>query len=141
MTDLRFVFDTNVIISALLSKASVSRQAFDKAQEIGKVIFSPATLAELREVLHREKFNRYLPESDRLQFLSLVVYKGLFIKVHESIDECRDPKDNKFLELAVSGDTECIVSGDDDLLVLHPFRNIPIVTPRDFINQSWQPQH
>ena len=47
---------------------------------------------------------------------------------------CRDPKDNQFLELAVNGQADFIVTGDEDLLVLHPFRAIPILTPRDFLH-------
>ena len=55
------------------------------------------------------------------------------VAIKESIDICRDPKDNKFLELAVSGEADFIVSGDQDLLVLNPFRNIEIVTANDFL--------
>ncbi|WP_347566266.1 putative toxin-antitoxin system toxin component, PIN family [Scytonema sp. UIC 10036] len=51
-----------------------------------------------------------------------------FIEVTAQIEEWRDPKDNKYLELAVSGQAECIVTGDDDLLVLNPFRGIEILT-------------
>jgi len=50
------------------------------------------------------------------------------------ITDCRDPKDNKFLELAVTANASCIITGDDDLLVLHPFRNIPILNASDFLN-------
>ena len=56
-----------------------------------------------------------------------------FIDVIEQINECRDPKDNKYLELAVSGKAECIVTGDDDLLVLNPFRGIEILTVQEFL--------
>jgi uncharacterized protein len=55
------------------------------------------------------------------------------IEPKEQINECRDPKDNKYLELAVSGKAEAIVTGDTDLLVLHPFRDIQIVTPQEFL--------
>ena len=57
------------------------------------------------------------------------------IELH--IGVCRDPNDDKFLELALSGGADCIVSGDKDLLVLHPFRGVPIVTPRDFVSEAW----
>lgn len=46
---------------------------------------------------------------------------------------CRDPRDDKFLELAVNGRADVIVSGDKDLLALHPFRGIPILTPAEFL--------
>jgi predicted nucleic acid-binding protein len=46
---------------------------------------------------------------------------------------CRDPKDDKFLELAVSGAACCVVTGDQDLLALHPFRSVSILTPAQFL--------
>ncbi|WP_459868116.1 putative toxin-antitoxin system toxin component, PIN family [Endothiovibrio diazotrophicus] len=49
--------------------------------------------------------------------------------------ECRDPKDNKFLELAVAGGASALITGDQDLLALHPFRGIPILAPADFLAQ------
>ena len=52
----------------------------------------------------------------------------------------KDKKDNKFLELAVTSQADCIVSGDQDLLVLHPFRGVPIVTPRGFVDEEWKRQ-
>lgn len=51
----------------------------------------------------------------------------------EQIEECRDPKDNKILEVAVEGKADVIVTGDKDLLVLHPFRGIPIIGPAEFL--------
>ena len=60
--------------------------------------------------------------------------RAALINVGVSINACRDPKDDKFLELAVSANASCIVSGDKDLLILHPFRNILILNAADFIN-------
>ena len=57
------------------------------------------------------------------------------VEIAETFTDCRDAKDNKFLELAVSGKADCIVSGDADLLVLNPFRGIPILTPREFLTR------
>lgn len=106
----RFVLDTNVIISAALLRRSVARQAFDKALKTGTVLLSLATLEELNNVLRREKFEKYVHEEERLQFLAALVG-----------------------ELAVSGQADCIISGDDDLLTLNPFQGIRIVTPSDFL--------
>ena len=66
---------------------------------------------------------------------NILVRIGVFIEPKIEITECRDPKDNKFLELAVAGKADCIVTGDKDLLVLHPFRNIRIITPKEFLSQ------
>ncbi|NUM49290.1 MAG: putative toxin-antitoxin system toxin component, PIN family [Anaerolineales bacterium] len=85
------------------------------------------------DVLGREKFNKYVSEEERLEFLSGLLQEVELIEISEPVSECRDPKDDKFLELAVNGKAECIISGDGDLLSLHPFREITIVTPRDFL--------
>ena len=132
-TNSRFALDTNVIVSALLLKRSVARQTFDKAMTEGKLLLSQAIIEELNEVLRRSAFDRYLLEEERLQFLTALVRDGILVETTEVIVACRDPKDNKFLELAVSGGAACLISGDDDLLVLHPFRGIPILPPRVFL--------
>jgi uncharacterized protein len=59
----------------------------------------------------------------------------MIVEVTEVVTDCRDSKDNKFLELAVSGGAQSIISGDADLLVLDPFRGISIVTPQVFVSQ------
>ena len=59
---------------------------------------------------------------------------ALFIEISETINACRDPKDNKFLELAIAANAACIITGDDDLLILNPFRTIPILNASDFLN-------
>jgi putative PIN family toxin of toxin-antitoxin system len=130
---LRFVFDTNIIVSALLSKSSTPRKAFDKAMEEGEILVSLAVVDELNDVLWREKFNKYVSEEERFQFLIALVQKTVFVEINEAVVECRDPGDDKILELAINGSAVCIVSGDDDLLSLHSFRGIAIITPRDFL--------
>ncbi|NJO42194.1 MAG: putative toxin-antitoxin system toxin component, PIN family [Cyanobacteria bacterium CRU_2_1] len=102
----------------------------------GAVLVSDTTLNELDTVLRRSRFDRYVAEEERLQFLATFVQDAMLIEVTEVVTDCRDPKDNKFLELAVSGDATRIISGDNDLLSLHPFRGIPIITPQAFIHQS-----
>jgi uncharacterized protein len=130
-----FVLDTNTIISALLLPTSIPRQAFDHAFDLGRVIVSEATVAELADVLQRSRFDEYVREDARLQFLATFTRDAMLIAVTETITDCRDPKDNKFLEVAVSGQATVIITGDRDLLDLHPYRGIAIITPRDFINR------
>jgi putative PIN family toxin of toxin-antitoxin system len=129
----RFVFDTNVVISALLLRYSAARQAFDRATQKGKFLISLATVEELNDVLQRKGFEKYITEEERMEFLSAFVRDGVWVEIVERVVACRDPKDDKFLELAVNGKAICIVSGDEDLLVLHPFRGIAIVSPRQFL--------
>ena len=131
----RFVLDTNTIISALLVRASLPRQAFDHALAHGTVLVSEHTIAELTDVLQRTRFDRYIRLERRIQFLAGFVQATMVITITETITDCRDPKDNKFLEVAVCGHADVIVTGDQDLLALHPYRGIAIITPRDFLTQ------
>jgi uncharacterized protein len=131
-----YVFDTNVLVSALLFANSSPRKAFELALDIGKILISKDTVDELNNVLSRSKFERYISQSKRERFLVTFVQKSVLIEIQEKIEECRDPKDNKFLELAINGKATAIVSGDKDLLVLHPFRGIPIFTVSQFLDFS-----
>jgi putative PIN family toxin of toxin-antitoxin system len=129
-----FIIDTNTLISAFLFKASNPRKAFDKAIETGKISASLETYNEFSEVLLRPKFNKYISTENKLLVLKEFKELIIFCEISESINVCRDPKDNKFLELAVSAKASCIITGDKDLLVLHPFRGIPIFNGTDFLN-------
>ena len=130
---MRFVFDTNVVLSAALFEHSVPDQALRRALGVGDVLLSLATLQELHDVLSRPKFERYVTLDEREEFLATLVNRVSLIEIKETIEACRDPKDNKVLEVAVSGQATCIISGDEDLRVLHPFRGIPILTPAEFL--------
>ncbi|MFM9840461.1 MAG: putative toxin-antitoxin system toxin component, PIN family [Cyclobacteriaceae bacterium] len=129
----RAVIDTGVVVSALLKKEGTSRQAFIQAFTKCQPLISFATLAELEEVINRPKFNALMAREDVVAVLELTATRGELIDILSSIAECRDPKDNKFLNLAVDGRADVIISRDPDLLVIHPFRHIPILNPADFI--------
>ncbi|PYV27564.1 MAG: putative toxin-antitoxin system toxin component, PIN family [Acidobacteria bacterium] len=131
---MRFVFDTNVLVSALLLEHSVSRRAFDRALDHGKLVLSFAALRELNEVLSRRQFRKYVDEDDIHRFLASLVRQAMWVEVSAKITACRDPNDDKFLELAVSGLATHIVTGDQDLLVLDPFQGISILTPHAFLD-------
>jgi len=129
----RFVFDTNVIVSALLAKKSVARDSLDKARGSGEILLSIDVIEELYDVLNRSAFDHYIDEEDRIRFLNLLVKESTLVDITEKINECRDPKDDKVLELAVNGKADFIISGDGDLQILNPFRKIPILSPREFL--------
>ena len=129
----RFVFDTSVLVRAVLIEDSHPAQAFRKARQIGEILLSLPTAEELNEVMGREKFNRYVTTEDRERFVAALIQAARFIEITEQIAACRDPKDDKFLDLAVCGHAACIVTGDDDLLALHPFRGIPILSVQQFL--------
>ena len=128
-----YVLDTNVIVSALLFKNSQPRQALDKARHQGNVLMSEFIWQEITEVLTRPKFERYVSSIERELFITWLGELVYFVEISKTVNVCRDAKDDKFLELAVNGNAELIVSGDQDLLILNPFLRISIVTARDFL--------
>ena len=132
---MKVIFDSNVLISATLKKNSSPDLAFRKAKSEGDILCSVDTLKELTEKLFKSKFDKYVSIETRLEFLMEFKDVCEIIKVLRKVNICRDPKDNKYLELAMSGRADCIVSGDKDLLVLHPFKNIPIISASDFLKR------
>ena len=127
------MIDTGVAVSAVLLPRSVPRQAFDVATARGKLLVSEDTVAELDDVLRRPKFNKYVAEAKRLEFLAALIQVAEPVEVSQRIKACRDAKDDKFLELAVSGKVSHILTGDGDLLALHPFQGVAIITPQAFL--------
>lgn len=129
------MFDTNSLISAALTPNSTNRKAIDKALLLGELIASNKTIEELIEVLFRQKFDKYfLNDNERWLIINKIEITAKIFTPSITINECRDFKDNKFLELALSANASCIITGDKDLLVLHPFREIPILNTADFLN-------
>jgi hypothetical protein len=137
-SDRRYVFDTNTLVSAALFKGSTPGEAFRQALNTGVVLLSEATFEEIDEVIAREKFDDYLTPEERGAFIEALIDRSRFADPTEEIQASRDPDDDKFLELAVTENATCIVSGDSDLLELDPFRGIPIMEPGDFLEWSKQ---
>lgn len=137
----RYVFDTNVIISALLFENSKPDRAFQYALANGEVLLSLDLLEELNEVLGRKKFSKYVTNEEKEEFLETLIERAVLIEIVENVQECRDPKDDKILELALNGEAQYIITGgleeicfaDRDLLVLNPFRNVRVITVEDFL--------
>lgn len=129
----RVVIDTGVFVSRLLRPDSVPAQAVRLSLTTGTVLVSDATASELFSVLARPKFASFMSPDEVQQAIETFVGAAEIVDVSAVITACRDPGDNKFLELAVSGTADVIVTGDDDLLCLHPFHSVAILTPRDFL--------
>jgi uncharacterized protein len=127
----RLVVDTNVFASAIIFPRSVPRQVVDDALDQGVVLFSDVTMSELTEVLSRSKFARYVSRRERELFLAQIGSAAEFVPIIRLVRECRDPKDDKFLEVALNGRADVIITGDADLLALHPWRGIAILSPAD----------
>ncbi len=130
---LRIVIDTNVVISALCFPGSTPRIAFDLAREKSEILCSEECFSEIKFVLNRKKFDQYIDKELRAEFLNKYKEILLFIEIITKIKECRDHRDDKFLQLALDGNAEIIISGDKDLLELDPFRGIRILDPVGFL--------
>ncbi len=131
--------DASVEVSAALQSAGNPRQALVAAVSRGFIALSNAVDEEIVEVLGRPRFSRILTEARRVEILRLLEDAAVWAEPSEGILECRESKDNKYLELAADVQAAAIVSGDEDLLVLNPWRGIPIFRPRDFL--IWLREH
>jgi putative PIN family toxin of toxin-antitoxin system len=129
---MRVVFDTNVLVSAALKQKSMPGMAVLLVERRGGMLKSLATEQQLVEVVARPYFDSLIDPDTRAWLRKLMAAAEL-IRITERIAACRDLTDDKFLELAVNGHADLIVTGDADLLVLNPFRDIPIVTPASFV--------
>ena len=129
----RLVIDTNVFISAVVFPHSVPRQAVDKAIEVDILLVSASTMHELTQVLSRSKFDRYVRVKERALFLAQLGSVVEFVPIIQLIRECHDPRDDKFLEVALNGRADVIITGDADLLAMNPWRGIAIVSPSGYL--------
>jgi uncharacterized protein len=131
----RIVADTNCLVSRLLLPSSVPGDAVRRAADSGLMLVSEATMNELADVLARAKFDRYISLADRQQFLRLLGRVAEFVPIVYPVRECRDPKDDKFLEVALNGKADVILTGDADLLALHPWHGIAILPPAQYLKR------
>ena len=127
------VLDTDTLVSRLLVPTSVTARAVRLAVAQDCVLASDATLMELADVLGRPKFDRYVTVEERHTFLRLFGRVAERVVIVHVVRACRDPRDDKFLELAANGLAEMIVTRDSDLLAQHPFRDIPVLSPAAFL--------
>ncbi|WP_373523263.1 putative toxin-antitoxin system toxin component, PIN family [Aquiflexum sp.] len=132
----RFLLDTNVLVSVILSPNNSSRLALEKVFNNGLLLFSHETKSELLEVLNRKKFDKYVPLEKRVKFAERLFAFSKELNVLGSFKICRDPRDDKFLNLALEGKVDFIISGDKDLLDLNPYNGISILSPSEFLIQK-----
>jgi putative PIN family toxin of toxin-antitoxin system len=129
----RVVLDTNIILSGVIFRGSNPFRAVVRAFERGEVLSSSATRNELREVARRQKFERYVPLEQRIHEVEELIEDMEPVLILEKLQICVDPKDDMLVELAVNGKADFIVTGDDDLLRLNPFRGIAVITPAAYL--------
>ena len=134
MTDSSFwVFDTNTLVSRLLVPDGTAARAVNHGLSQGILLVSEATLEELVTVLTRPKFDPYVSHQERQRFITLLGGVSRIVPILHQVQACRDPEDDKFLDVALNGDAKAIITGDQDLLALHPFHGVSIVNPADFL--------
>jgi uncharacterized protein len=129
---MRLVVDTNVFVSAVLKDNSLPFFVVRWIERHDGLLKCAATEQQLLEVLARPYIAGVTIPALREGVVRMLAAAEL-VPIVERITACRDPTDDKFLELAVNGHADLIVSGDADLLVLNSFRGIPIVTPAVFV--------
>ena len=130
------VVDTNVWVSRMLNPLSVPGKAAAKALEQDRILASAATLKELEVVLQRPKIASYIPPGAVELFLEQINSVAIPVAIPFPIHACRDARDDKFLEVAVHGRADAIVTGDADLLGLDPFRGVAIMTPAAYLEME-----
>lgn len=130
----RAVLDANVLISAALGPAGLPRKVIDTVRrENGELLFSDETFNELQTRIWRPKFYSYVNRESRAIYLAQLTTVSAWVSIAGAKMGCRDPNDDMFLETALMGDADCLVTGDGDLLEMTPHQGIPILTPATFL--------
>jgi putative PIN family toxin of toxin-antitoxin system len=127
------VFDASALVSAALKADSVPERALLRAEEVDVFALSAAVDAEIASVLGRSRFALSISLARRQRILEILRRAAVWFEPEVRVTDCRDPKDDKYLELALAAGAETIVSSDDDLLVLHPWRSVRILRPADYL--------
>ena len=125
------VVDTNVLISAALTKGAPFR-IVEHLIKNNALIFSKETISELSSRIIQPKFDKYVSAEDREAYVNNLILSADLVIIDNLIQGCRDRDDDKFLETAVKGDARFIISADQDLLTMHRFEGIDIVTAQEF---------
>jgi putative PIN family toxin of toxin-antitoxin system len=135
---MRAVIDTNILVRAVLRPRGAVGMVLSRLRHGGyTLLYSQALLDELVDVLNRPRIRLkyHLTEEDIATVVRLVLLRGEAITPIAHFSSCRDPKDDKFLDVAVGGRADVIVSADQDLLTMHPFAGIPIVSSGAFLQK------
>ena len=133
---MRAVIDTGIFVSALIRPSGTIGDVLHALRDQKfTAIYSTQMIVEIVDVLSRPKFQikYHIQPDDLTALINLIRLRGELVIPNRKITACRDPKDNKFLEAALAGEAEAIATGDDDLLVLHPFEGVKILRPAEFL--------
>jgi hypothetical protein len=131
---LRVVVDTNLWISFLIGRKLAILTDLFKRSDI-QILSSSEQPAELSDVSTRFNFRKYFTEVQADELVNLLYASAEFVDIRERVRACRDENDDFLLDIAVNGHADIFITGDNDLLVLNPFRVIDIVIYIDFENR------
>jgi putative PIN family toxin of toxin-antitoxin system len=130
---MRVVLDTNILVSFAIRPNPEFERLFDFVALHGMSLVSEETLEEVFDVLSRDKFRKYIPLAQSIEYVEWYAGISEQVAITERIVACPDPKDDKFLSVAVCGKADCIIAGDRHLLNMVSFRGIPVYRPAEFI--------
>ena len=130
---MRVVVDTNILVSFAIRPNQDFERLFDYLAGQSVTLVSEETIAELFAVLSREKFREYIPQDSAIDYVEWYAGISESVAITEHVIACRDPKDDKFLSLAVAGKADCIISGDNDLLDMVAYNGIPVYRAAEFL--------
>ena len=132
------VVDTNVLLSVALAPGGAPAMLVDRLLDVGRLVFSATTFAELEGRIWLPKFDRYLPIERRRHILQQAHAAAVWIDIPAELAQrafSRDPKDDAFIHAALAAGATRLTSGDDDLLCLDPLGELRILTPRQALDE------
>jgi len=135
----RIVVDTNVFVSFVIAGKSTRKFISDLLEYIfqySTLLSSQETINELEETLLRSKFQKYFAQEDAQKFITSIKFLSTFVDIKERIIASRDSNDNKFLDVAINGKADLILTGDNDLLELKEIRGIKILSPKEIVSSK-----
>lgn len=133
LDDKHIVVDTNVFISFIISGKEPRKTVVDLLEYIFEhsvLLFSKETLEELENTITKSKFEKYFSKDDAEKFMTSIKFLSTLVLIKEKVNESRDSGDNKILDVAINGNADFIITGDEDLLVLNELRGIKILSPK-----------
>ena len=130
------IFDVSALVGAAIRRDGVPELALRRALDTDRIAVSEPVIAELLDVFARPRLRRFLRPEMRDGIVSELFAHGVFFTPDERVTDCRDPKDDMYLELALASGAGTIVSSDGDLLVLHPWRGVRIFRPAEYLSEA-----
>ena len=132
------IIDANLWISYIFGK--VVRQSLNRILSDPNInlITDQLSLDEVKSVLSRPKFKKYINSEQIEDLLSLIKERSILLQATSIVEICRDPKDNYLLALAKDGNADFLISGDEDLLILKQFEGAKIVLISDFMKSYFE---